>query len=78
MIAAAPQSHINLQETGFILDFDCQNISTKEGIMSWALGMGCFATLFFAVKFFDTPEVNNPALTRGESDDVVVPSPQHD
>ena len=56
------------------LDFDCQNISTGEGIASWATGFGCFAALFLAVKYIDDPPNRNPAVTRAESDDVVIPS----
>eukprot|EP00934_Nitzschia_sp_Nitz4_P006412 Nitzschia sp. Nitz4//scaffold19_size178191//111577//112033//NITZ4_001989-RA/size178191-augustus-gene-0.65-mRNA-1//1//CDS//3329540717//6402//frame0 len=60
------------------LDFDCQNVSTSEGIASWLTGLGCFATLFLSIKYISNPQSKNPAITRGESDDVVYPFKQHD
>lgn len=60
------------------LDFDCQNVSSGEGVASWLFGLGCFATLFFGIKYIEDPASRNPALTRGESDDVVVPPTQHE
>ena len=60
------------------LDFDCQNISTKEGLASWAIGFGLFATLFYTIKFVDQPESSNPAITRDESDDIVIPLKHHE
>jgi hypothetical protein len=60
------------------LDFDCQNVSTGEGIASWLIGIGCFVTLFCSIKYIEVPESRNPALSRGESDDIVVPPTQHD
>mmetsp|Transcript_109931 Transcript_109931/g.154154 ORF Transcript_109931/g.154154 Transcript_109931/m.154154 type:complete len:122 (-) Transcript_109931:139-504(-) len=60
------------------LDFDCQNISTSEGITSWLTGIGCFATLFFTIKYLEDPPSRNPAISRAESDDIVVPLPHHD
>mmetsp|Transcript_29580 Transcript_29580/g.49090 ORF Transcript_29580/g.49090 Transcript_29580/m.49090 type:complete len:123 (+) Transcript_29580:28-396(+) len=60
------------------LDFDCQNISTKEGIASWMLGIGGFVTLYMTVKYISDPPAKNPAIERGESDDVVIPVKQHE
>ena len=60
------------------LDFDCQNISTSEGIGSWLTGLGAFATLFYSIKYIEDPPSRNPAITREESDDVVIPVKQHE
>ena len=60
------------------LDFDCQNVSSSEGLTSWLMGMGAFATVFMSVKFIKDPPACNPAITRAESDDIVVPLPHHD
>lgn len=60
------------------LDFDCQNISTSEGIASWMMGMGAFATLFLTIKYISDPPSRNPAITRAESDDIVHPVRQHE
>lgn len=60
------------------LDFDCQNISTGEGIRSWLMGIGGFVTLFYIVKYIDDPPSRNPAVSRAESDDIVVPLPHHE
>ena len=59
------------------LDFDCQNISTGEGIMSWMLGIGAYVTLFYTIKVWN-PIAKNPAITREESDDIVAPATQHE
>eukprot|EP00429_Kryptoperidinium_foliaceum_P042321 CAMPEP_0176120524 /NCGR_PEP_ID=MMETSP0120_2-20121206/60626_1 /TAXON_ID=160619 /ORGANISM="Kryptoperidinium foliaceum, Strain CCMP 1326" /LENGTH=121 /DNA_ID=CAMNT_0017454985 /DNA_START=57 /DNA_END=422 /DNA_ORIENTATION=+ len=60
------------------LDFDCQNISTWEGIGSWLMGIGAFTTLYYTIKLVEDPPSRNPAITRAESDDIVVPVPYHD
>ena len=60
------------------LDFDCQNISTGEGIMSWMMGIGAYVTLFMTIKYVSDPPSKNPAITREESDDLVVAASQHD
>jgi hypothetical protein len=59
------------------LDFDCQNISTAEGLGSMATGFGCFAALFLAVKYIDDPQSRNPAISRADSDDIVIPLRYH-
>jgi len=59
------------------LDFDCQNISTGEGIMSWFIGVGALTTLYMSIKYIEDPPSRNPAITRGESDDIVIPLPHH-
>ena len=46
--------------------------------MSWLIGLGGFATLFTTIKYLEDPPSRNPALTRGESDDVVVKPVQHE
>jgi hypothetical protein len=60
------------------LDFDCQNISTAEGIASWMMGIGGFVTLFMTIKYVSDPPSKNPAVGRDESDDIVVPATQHE
>ncbi len=60
------------------LDFDCQNVSTGEGLASWGLGVGLFVTLFMAIKYIEDPPACNPAIGRGESDDLVIPVKQHE
>jgi hypothetical protein len=53
------------------LDFDCQNVSTGEGITSWFIGMGFFASLFVIIKYIEDPPAIDPAIGRGESDDII-------
>jgi hypothetical protein len=60
------------------LDFDCQNVSTSEGIASWLLAMGLFTTLFYSIKYISEPENLNPAITRAESDDIVISVKHHE
>jgi hypothetical protein len=60
------------------LDFDCQNVSTSEGIASWFIGMGLFASLFATIKYISDPLATNPAITRAESDDIVISVPHHE
>jgi hypothetical protein len=60
------------------LDFDCQNISTGEGILSWFIGMGFFASLFATIKYIEDPPACNPAISRAESDDIVISVKHHD
>eukprot|EP00804_Cyclotella_cryptica_P008837 CCRYP_013073-RA/>CCRYP_013073-RA protein AED:0.03 eAED:0.03 QI:216/1/1/1/1/1/2/140/136 len=45
------------------LDFDCQHISSGEGLAWWLGGLGFFATLFQVVKATN-PEAKNPAVNR--------------
>eukprot|EP00529_Nitzschia_sp_RCC80_P035136 CAMPEP_0113481658 /NCGR_PEP_ID=MMETSP0014_2-20120614/22521_1 /TAXON_ID=2857 /ORGANISM="Nitzschia sp." /LENGTH=122 /DNA_ID=CAMNT_0000375159 /DNA_START=78 /DNA_END=446 /DNA_ORIENTATION=- /assembly_acc=CAM_ASM_000159 len=56
------------------LDFDCQNVSTAEGFMSWAMGIGAFVTLFYTIKYVEDPPACDPAIKRGDSKDVVYQS----
>lgn len=60
------------------LDFDCQNISTSEGISTWLMGISAFVTLYYTIKYVEDPPSRNPAITRAESDDIVVAMPQHE
>eukprot|EP00980_Cylindrotheca_fusiformis_P005656 scaffold1184_cov132-Cylindrotheca_fusiformis.AAC.77 len=60
------------------LDFDCQNISTGEGVASWLIGMGLFASLFAAIKYIEDPPACNPAISRADSDDIVIEVKHHD
>jgi hypothetical protein len=60
------------------LDFDCQNISTSEGISTWLMGIGAFATLYLSIKYIENPESRNPAISRAESDDIVIPLAHHE
>lgn len=45
------------------LDFDCQHISSGEGLAMWLGGFGFFATLYQLVKASD-PRAKNPAVNR--------------
>eukprot|EP00581_Thalassiosira_minuscula_P028264 CAMPEP_0183756998 /NCGR_PEP_ID=MMETSP0739-20130205/5430_1 /TAXON_ID=385413 /ORGANISM="Thalassiosira miniscula, Strain CCMP1093" /LENGTH=137 /DNA_ID=CAMNT_0025994325 /DNA_START=14 /DNA_END=427 /DNA_ORIENTATION=- len=45
------------------LDFDCQHVSSGEGLAWWLGGLGFFATLYQVVKATD-PESKNPAVKR--------------
>ena len=45
------------------LDFDCQHVSSTEGLMWWLGGLGFFATLYQVVKLTN-PEAKNPAVNR--------------
>ena len=45
------------------LDFDCQHISSGEGLAMWLGGLGFFAGLYQAVKATD-PGAKNPAVNR--------------
>jgi hypothetical protein len=60
------------------LDFDCQNVSTSEGIASWFIGIGLFTTLFYSIKHISQPENLNPAISRAESDDIVISLKHHE
>jgi hypothetical protein len=60
------------------LDFDCQNISTGEGIASWFIGMGFFASLFATINYIVDPLACNPAISRADSDDIVISIKHHD
>jgi hypothetical protein len=60
------------------LDFDCQNISTGEALGTMATGFGLFAALFYTIKYVEDPPSLNPAISRGESDDIVIPLRHHD
>lgn len=45
------------------LDYDCQHVSSTEGILSWLGGLGGFVALYQFVKTTD-PESKNPAVNR--------------
>jgi len=45
------------------LDFDCQHISSGEGLAWWLGGFGFFAGLYQIIKWSD-PESKNPAVNR--------------
>jgi hypothetical protein len=60
------------------LDFDCQNVSTSEGIASWCIGIGLFVGLFLSIKYIEDPPSLNPAISREESDDIVISVRHHD
>ena len=45
------------------LDFDCQHISSGEGLAMWLGGLGFFATMYQVVKSTD-PASKNPAVNR--------------
>lgn len=45
------------------LDFDCQHISSGEGLAMWVGGLGFFATMYQIVKTTD-PHLKNPAVNR--------------
>ena len=55
------------------LDYDCQHVSSTEGLLSWLGGLTGFALLFQFVKSTD-PESKNPAVNRTLN--VVVDSPR--
>ena len=60
------------------LDFDCQNISSSEAMGTWLFGMGLFVTLFYSIKSLKNPADCNPAVTRAESDDLVISLKHHE
>ena len=60
------------------LDFDCQNVSTGEGLLSWGLAIGAYLTLFNVIKYVGQPEKENPAVTREEYDDICIDLPHHE
>ena len=60
------------------LDFDCQNVSTGEGFLSWGIAIGAYLTLFNVIKYIGQPEVENPAVGRDELDDICIDLPHHD
>mmetsp|Transcript_10199 Transcript_10199/g.29952 ORF Transcript_10199/g.29952 Transcript_10199/m.29952 type:complete len:126 (-) Transcript_10199:116-493(-) len=60
------------------LDFDSQNVSTAEGLLSWGLAIGAYITLFNVIKHVGQPEVENPAVSRAESDDICIPVEHHE
>ena len=60
------------------LDFDCQNVSTAEGFLSWGLAIGAYLTLFNVIKYIGQPEVENPAVRRDELDDICIDLPHHE
>ncbi len=55
------------------LDFDCQHVSSSEGIASWLGGLGFFVGLYQFVKT-TSPESKNPAVNRKMN--VVVDAPR--
>ena len=59
------------------LDFDCQNVSTGEGLSSWGIAIGLYIALFNVIKYVEDPPNQNPAISRGDSDDIVIPIDHH-
>ena len=59
------------------LDFDCQNVSTAEGFASWGIAIGLYITLFNVIKYVGQPDVENPAISRADSDDIVIAIDHH-
>lgn len=55
------------------LDYDCQHVSSKEGIYSWLGGLGFFVVLYQFIKATD-PQSKNPAVNRTMN--VVVDAPR--
>ena len=55
------------------LDFDCQHIDSREGLMWWLGGLGFFATVYQIIKSTD-PASKNPAVNRKMN--VVVENPR--
>ena len=55
------------------LDFDCQHVSSSEGILSWLGGLSLFVGLYQFVKITD-PQSKNPAVNRIMN--VVVDAPR--
>mmetsp|Transcript_12174 Transcript_12174/g.15438 ORF Transcript_12174/g.15438 Transcript_12174/m.15438 type:complete len:126 (+) Transcript_12174:98-475(+) len=55
------------------LDFDCQHVSSTEGLLSWLGGLTFFVGLFQFIKYTD-PEGKNPAVNRTMN--VVVDPPK--
>ena len=60
------------------LDFDCQNVSTGEGFLSWGLAIGAYLTLFNVIKYIGRPDIENPAVGRDELDDICIDLPHHE
>lgn len=54
------------------LDFDCQHVSSTEGVLSWLGGLSLFVGLYQFIKSTD-PEGKNPAVNRKMN--VVVDAP---
>ena len=55
------------------LDFDCQHVSSTEGVLSWLGGLTFFVGLFQLIKYTD-PEGKNPAVNRTMN--VVIDPPK--
>lgn len=55
------------------LDYDCQHVSSTEGILSWLGGLSLFAGLYQLVKISDPPS-KNPAVNRKMN--MVIESPR--
>lgn len=55
------------------LDFDCQHVSSTEGLFSWLGGLSLFVGLYQVIKFTD-PESKNPAVNRTMN--IVVEPPE--
>eukprot|EP00579_Thalassiosira_antarctica_P002367 CAMPEP_0201872362 /NCGR_PEP_ID=MMETSP0902-20130614/5087_1 /ASSEMBLY_ACC=CAM_ASM_000551 /TAXON_ID=420261 /ORGANISM="Thalassiosira antarctica, Strain CCMP982" /LENGTH=140 /DNA_ID=CAMNT_0048398611 /DNA_START=49 /DNA_END=471 /DNA_ORIENTATION=- len=51
------------------LDFDCQHISSEEGLAMWLGGLGFFAGMYQLVKLTN-PGGKNPAVNRTQRDIV--------
>mmetsp|Transcript_8440 Transcript_8440/g.9396 ORF Transcript_8440/g.9396 Transcript_8440/m.9396 type:complete len:124 (+) Transcript_8440:94-465(+) len=60
------------------LDFDCQNVSTGEGMLSWGIAIGLYITLFNVIKYVEDPPNQNPAISRAVSDDIVISVEHHE
>merc|ERR1712238_1995 len=60
------------------LDFDCQNVSTGEGMLSWGIAIGLYITLFDVIKYVEDPPNQNPAISRAVSDDIVISVEHHE
>mmetsp|Transcript_13890 Transcript_13890/g.40625 ORF Transcript_13890/g.40625 Transcript_13890/m.40625 type:complete len:124 (-) Transcript_13890:192-563(-) len=55
-------------------DFDCQHISSQEGLAWWLGGIGFFTSVYQFVKSTD-PESMNPAVNRKMNMVVEMPRP---
>lgn len=55
------------------LDYDCQHVSSTEGILSWLGGLSLFVGFYQFIKFTD-PQSKNPAVNRKMN--VVVDAPR--
>jgi len=51
---------------------------TGEGIASWGIAIGLYITLFNVIKYVEDPPNQNPAISRADSDDIVIPVEHHE